>query len=215
MIGHIVNSSQWPHRQVPEQSQRISYARNAEYHRKTDGMDHGRKPCLRPRMGTHTFPRNQRGHRAGKAHWKIKTRFAYDVCEGFQVKGKKPTVHGNLYEHVYNRRQFQLSTELLVKYCVSLTFIFCGISGRLGNLNSTPQQLTLGLPQGPSYFSPLHFCTKGLAGLNSNELRWVLTHADDGLIYETVSDTHTASSAVQEQLDTVSYWCQEAESEIK
>ena len=46
--------------------------------------------------------------------------------------------------------------------------------------------------------------TKGLVDLNSNGLRRVLTLADDGLIYKTASDTHTAVTAVQEQLEKVS-----------
>ena len=34
--------------------------------------------------------------------------------------------------------------------------------------------------------------TEGLAGLNSNGINRVLTLADDELVYDTVSDTHTA-----------------------
>ena len=43
----------------------------------------------------------------------------------------------------------------------------------------------------------------------------MLTLADDGLIYKTASDTHTAVTAVQEQLEKVSHWCQVTESKIK
>ena len=42
----------------------------------------------------------------------------------------------------------------------------------------------------------------------------MLTLADDGLIYKTASDISTAVTAVQEQLEKVSHWCQETESEI-
>ena len=56
--------------------------------------------------------------------------------------------------------------------------------------------------------------TKGLADLNSNGLSRVLTLADDRLIYKTSSDISTAVTAVQEQLEKVSHWCQETESEI-
>ena len=42
----------------------------------------------------------------------------------------------------------------------------------------------------------------------------MLTLADDGLIYKTASDIHTAVTAVQEQLEKVLHWCQETESEI-
>ena len=55
--------------------------------------------------------------------------------------------------------------------------------------------------------------TKGLADLNSNGLSRVLTLADDGLIYKTASDISTAVTAVQEQLEKVSHWCQETEFE--
>ena len=42
----------------------------------------------------------------------------------------------------------------------------------------------------------------------------MLTLADDGFIYKTASDIRTAVTAVQEQLEKVSRWCQETESEI-
>ena len=73
----------------------------------------------------------------------------------------------------------------------------------------------MGLPQG-SLLSPVLYnvYTKGLADLNSNGLSRVLTLADDGLIYKTPSDISTAVTAVQEQLEKVSHWCQETESEI-
>ena len=86
---------------------------------------------------------------------------------------------------------------------------------RLGNWIFMPQQLTVGLPQGSPLFPVLYnVYTKGLADLNSNGLRRVLMLADDGLIYKTGSDTHTAVTAVQEQLEKVSHWCQETVSEI-
>ena len=56
--------------------------------------------------------------------------------------------------------------------------------------------------------------TKGVADLNSNNLSQVLILADDGLIYKTASDFHTAVTAVQEQLEKVSHSCQETESII-
>ena len=86
---------------------------------------------------------------------------------------------------------------------------------RLGNWISTPQQLAMGLPQG-SPLSPVLYnvYTKGLADLNSNGLSRMLTLADDELIYKTASDISTAVTAVQEQLEKVSHWCQETESEI-
>ena len=90
---------------------------------------------------------------------------------------------------------------------------------RLGKWTSTPQQLIMGLqeaPPPPSSPPPVLYnvYTKGLAGLNSNGLCRVLTLADDGLIYNKASDIHTAVTAVQEQLEKVSHWYRETESEI-
>ena len=42
----------------------------------------------------------------------------------------------------------------------------------------------------------------------------VITLADDGIIYKTASDTHTAVVAVREQLEKVSQCCPETESDI-
>ena len=56
--------------------------------------------------------------------------------------------------------------------------------------------------------------TKGLVDLNSNGLSRMLRLADVWLIYKTASDIHTPITAVQEQLEKVSHWCQETESEI-
>ena len=50
---------------------------------------------------------------------------------------------------------------------------------------------------------------KGTGDLASNGLSLVLTLADDGPIYKTASDTQTAVTTVQEQLEKVSQWCQE------
>ena len=67
----------------------------------------------------------------------------------------------------------------------------------------------------PSLLFPVLYnvCTNGLADLNSNGLFWVhlLTNR---FIYKTGSDINTAVIVVQEQLEKVSYWCQETESEI-
>ena len=80
---------------------------------------------------------------------------------------------------------------------------------------STPQQLTTRLPQG----SPLppvlyNVYTEGLADLNNNGVSRMLTLVDDGHIYKTVSNTHTTVTAVQEQLEKATQWCQETESKI-
>ena len=56
-------------------------------------------------------------------------------------------------------------------------------------------------PLSPVLYS---FYTRGLADLNSNGLKRVRTLADDGLIYKPASDTHTAVTAVQEQLGKTS-----------
>ena len=167
-------------------------------------------------------PPNQGGYRAGKFTWENAARFAYDVYEGFQRKEQTLAVAVDL-EDAYNRVQFKLLMELLRQYGVSLTLTRWlaaalqerKVAMRLGNWISTPQQLTMGLPQG-SPLSPVLYnvYTKGLADLNSNGLSRVLTLADDGLIYKTSSDISTAVTAVQEQLEKVSHWCQETESEI-
>ena len=168
------------------------------------------------------LPPNQGGYRAGKSTWENAARFAYDVYEGFQRKEQTLAVAVDL-EDVYNRVQFKLLMELLRQYGVSLTltrWLAAALQERkvvmrLGNWISTPQQLTMGLPQG-SPLSPVLYnvYTKGLADLNTNGLSRVLTLADDGLIYKTSSDISTAVTAVQEQLEKVSHWCQETESEI-
>ena len=167
-------------------------------------------------------PPNQGGYRAGISTWENAARFAYDVYEGFQRKEQTLAVAVDL-EDAYNRVQFKLLLELLRQYDVSWTLTRWlaaalqerKVAMRLGNWMSTPQQLTIGLPQ----VSPLsavvyNVYTKGLADLNSNGLSRVLTLADDGLIYKTASDVSTAVTAVQEQLEKVSHWCQETESEI-
>ena len=136
-------------------------------------------------------------------------------------------------EDAYNRVQLKLLMEPLVQCGVSLTlprWLAAALQERkvairLGNQISMPQQLTMGLPQGspPSPLPPpppppspvlYNIHTKGLAHLNSNGLSRMLTHADDGIIYKTASDIHTAVTAVQEQLEKASPWCQETESEI-
>ena len=73
----------------------------------------------------------------------------------------------------------------------------------------------MGLPQDYP-LSPVLYnvYTKGLAHLNSNGFSQVLTLVDDGHIYNTASDIHTAVTAVQEQLAKVSHWCKKTESEI-
>ena len=167
-------------------------------------------------------PPNQGGYRAGKSTWENAARFAYDVYERFQRKEQTLAVAVDL-EDAHNRVQFKLLMELLRQYGVSLTLTRWlaaalqerKVAMRLGNWISTPQQLTMGLPQG-SPLSPVLYnvYTKGLADLNSNGLSRVLTLADDGLIYKTSSDISTAVTAVQEQLEKVSHWCQETESEI-
>ena len=167
-------------------------------------------------------PSNQGGYRTGKSTWENAARFAYDVYEGFQRKEQTLAVAVDL-EDAYNRVQFKLLMELLRQYGVSLTLTRWlaatlqerKVAMRLGNWVSTPQQLTMGRPQG-SPLSPVlcNVYTKGLADLNSNGLRRMLTLADDGLIYKTASDISTAVTAVQEQLEKVSHWCQETESEI-
>ena len=122
------------------------------------------------------LPSNQGGYRAGKTTWENAARFAYDVHEGFQRKEQTLAVVVDL-EDAYNRVQFKLLMELLGQYGVSLTLTRWlaaalqerKVAMRLGNWISTPQQLTMGLPQG-SPLSPVLYnvYTKGLTDLNSN-----------------------------------------------
>ena len=82
-------------------------------------------------------------------------RFAYDVYKGFQRKEQTLAVAFDLGD-AYNRVQFKLLIELLVQYGASLTLTRWlaaapkerKVAMRLGNWISTPQQLTMGLPQG-------------------------------------------------------------------
>ena len=124
-------------------------------------------------------------------------------------------------EDAYNRVQFKLMMELLEQYDISLMltrWLTAALQERkvtmqLGNWISMPQQLTsTRLP----LLSPvlINVYTKALADLNSNGISRVPTLADDGPIYKTASDINTAITAVQEQLEKMSHWCQETESEI-
>ena len=168
------------------------------------------------------LPPNQGGYKVGITSWENAARFVYDVYEGSQRKEQTLAVALDL-EDACKRVQFKLLMELHVQYGVSLTLTRRLVAAlqerkvamRLGIWISTPQQLTKGLPQG-SPLSPVlyNINTKGLADLNNNGLSRVLTLVDDGLIYKTASDIHTAVTAVQEQLEKVSHWCQETESEI-
>ena len=111
-------------------------------------------------------------------------------------------------EDAYSRVQFKLQHGVSLMPTRWLTAVLRErkVSMRLGNWISTPQQLTLILPKAPPppplSRSPVLYnvCTKGLANLNSNGLSWVLTLADDRLIYKTATDSHTAVNAIQEQL---------------
>ena len=164
------------------------------------------------------LPPNQGGYRAGKSTWENAARFAYDVYEGFQTKEQTLAVAVDL-EDAYNRVQFKLLMEILVQYGVSLTltrWLAAALQERkiAMQLGNAPQP-TVGLPQGFPLSPVLYnIYTNGLADLNSNGFSRMLTLADDGLIYKTASDINTAVTAVQEQLEKVSHWCQETESEI-
>ena len=63
---------------------------------------------------------------------------------------------------------------------------------------STPQQLTMGPLQASPLSRDLYSVyTKRLADLNSDGLSQVFTLVDEGPVYETASDIHTAVTAVQ------------------
>ena len=81
-------------------------------------------------------------------------------------------------EDAHNRVQFKLLMELLMQYGVNLTLTRWlavalqerKVAMRLGNIISTLQQLTMGLPQGSPLpvLSTQNVYTKGLEDLNSN-----------------------------------------------
>ena len=112
-------------------------------------------------------------------------------------RGKQTVATTVDLEDTHNRMQFKQLVELLVQYGISLTLARRiaaelqerKVAMRLGNWISTPQQLKMRLPQG-SPLSPFlnNVYTKELADMSSNGLSWVLTLADDGLIYKTASD---------------------------
>ena len=140
------------------------------------------------------FPPNQRGYRAGKTTWENTARFTYDVYEGFQRKEQTLAVAVDL-EDAHNRVQFKLLMELLVQYGISLMLT---------------RWLAAALQE-----------TKGCHATWKLDLYTPTT--DNGtstgippvrLIYKTASDINTAVTNVQEQLNKVSQWCQETESEI-
>ena len=125
-------------------------------------------------------------------------------------RGRKQTLAVAVdLEDAYNRVQFKLLMELLGQYGVSLTLTRWlatalqerKVAMRLGNWISTPQQLTMGLPQG-SPLSPVLYnvYTKGLADLNSNGLSRVLTLVEEGL-----STKHPVTSAQQSLLSRSSW----------
>ena len=164
------------------------------------------------------LPPNQGGYRAGK-----NTRETQPDSHTMSTRKEQALAVAVDLEDAYNRVQFKLLMELFRQYGVSLTLTRWlaaalqerKVAIRLENWISTHQQLTMGLPQG-SLLSPVLYnvYTKGLADLNSNGLSRVLTLADNGLIYKAASDISTAVIAVLEQLEKVSHWCKEAESEI-
>ena len=138
----------------PYLAERILYHHNAEHHGKADGADCGQEACAGLRKKERTYPKPRRIQRR-KNTWENSARFAFDVFEGFQRKELALTVAVDLTDE-YNRVQFKLRMELLVQHGASLTLTRWlaaalqerKVAMRLGNWISTPQQLTMGLPQG-------------------------------------------------------------------
>ena len=126
-------------------------------------------------------------------------------------------------EDAYNRVQFKLLMELCAIWR-QLDAHKIARSSTLGKKSCyTTWKLDLHAPTTnngtstrlPSVPSPLQCLHKGTGGYEQqNGLSRVLTLANDGLIYKTACDISTAVTAVQEQLEKVSHWCQETESEI-
>ena len=65
---------------------------------------------------------------------------------------------------------------------------------------TTDNGTSQGFPLSPVLYSVY---TKGMADLNSNGLSRVFTFSDEGLIYKTARNVHTAVIAVQEQMEKV------------
>ena len=123
-------------------------------------------------------------------------------------------------EDAYNRVQFKLLMELLWCQLDAHKMARSSTPGKKGchatwkmdlHAPTTDNGTSTRLPLSPVLYNVY---TKGLAELKSNGLSRVLTLADDGLIYKAVSDISTAVTAVQEQLEKVSHWCQETEPEV-
>ena len=114
-----------------------------------------------------------------------------------QRKEQTVAVAFNL-DDTYNRVQFKLLMNLLMQYGISLTLtqwtavvlLERTVAMQLGNWTSAPHQLTMGLPQG-SLLLPVLFnvYTKGLADLNQNGPRKILTPVDNRLEYKTSKDS--------------------------
>ena len=159
---------------------------------------------------SNVLPPIQGDFRARKNTLENAARFVYDVYEEFHRKEQALAVAVDL-EDACNRVQFNMLMELIVQYGVRLAFTRWlaatlqkrKLAMRLGN--GSPHQPTgngtsTRLPLSPVLYN---FCIQGLADLNSNGLCRVFKLADGGFIYKTVCDTHTAVTAVQEELENV------------
>ena len=167
---------------------------------------------------------NERGYRAGKNTWENAARFAYDVYEGFQRKEQTLAVAVDLAGRCVQQSAIQTAegTPCTIWHQLdAYKMARSSIPEKKGRhatwkLDLHAPATDNGTSTSPPLLSPVLYnvYTKGLADLNSNGLSRVLTLADDGFIYKTASDTHRAVTAAQEQLDKVSQWYQETESDI-
>ena len=171
-------------------------------------QDLGRRNVLLP---------NQGGYRAGKTTWENAARFAHDVYEGFQRKEQILAVAVDLEDqqsviqtadgtscaiwHRLHSHKMARSSTPGKKGCHATWKLHLHVPT---TDNGTPTMLPL---------SPVLYIvyTKGLEDLNSYSLSRVITLADDGLVYKTVSDINTAVTTVQEQLEKVSHCLQNSQ----
>ena len=204
-------------RKVPDKSWNIvnhwiPYPHNAEHHGKADGMHCGQEACS-------GFRKEKSTSRARKTTW-------------LSAKDSRGRNKFWLCTSVWKMHTTEYNSNWWWNSLCNKASVWCSQDG--SQHHSREERLPCNLETGspcpnnwqwdfhkpqrppppPLLFPVLYnICTNGLADLNSNGLFWVhlLTNR---FVYKTGSDINTAVITVQEQLEKVSYWCQETESEM-